>query len=207
MRAIDRRTFLRAGATVPAGVSLAAQSAIGQSPGIAAASANRFVPPGAECKVAFVADHHYWPGHMENWGGGGQITSNSDRRMPDLAEVLNAERPDLSIHAGDVISAGGSFFPTPEEYDKQLAFEKALFDRLSHPFMPLVGNHEMREGHYSSDKQLADWTRLFGPLHRSQDIKGWRFVGLNCLLPNPDNRYGRGDNYGNVYGLGEAQMD
>jgi hypothetical protein len=27
------------------------------------------------------------------------------------------------------------------------------------------------------------------------------------LLPNPDQRYGRGDNYGNVYGLGETQMD
>ena len=32
------------------------------------------------------------------------MTSLSDRKMPDLAEMLNAERPDLSIHAGDVIS-------------------------------------------------------------------------------------------------------
>jgi hypothetical protein len=206
MQNINRRTFLRAGAAVPAGVSLS-QAVNGQSAGTTPVSTSRFVPPGAECKVAFVADHHYWPGHMENWGGGGQITSNSDRRMPDLAEVLNTERPDLSIHAGDVISAGGSFFPTPEEYDKQLAFEKALYNRLSHPFMPLVGNHEMREGHYASEKQLAAWTQLFGPLHRHQDLKGWRFIGVNCLLPNPDQRYGRGDNYGNVYGLGAAQME
>jgi hypothetical protein len=45
-----------------------------------------------------VSDHHYWPGHLENWGNGSQITSKTDRRMPDLAEVLNEEQPGLSIH-------------------------------------------------------------------------------------------------------------
>ena len=93
---------------------------------------NNFIPEGAECKVAFITDHHYWPDHPKNWGGGSQQTSHSNERMLDLIETLNAEAPDVSVHGGDVISAGGAFFPPPDEYRKQLAFEKRLFDNLNH---------------------------------------------------------------------------
>lgn len=166
-----------------------------------------FVPAGAEARVAFVTDHHYWPNHSENWGNGSQITSSSDRRMPDLAEVLNRERPDFSVHAGDVISAGGSFYPTPEEYQRQLAFEKSFFSKLNHPNMALVGNHETLEAHYDNDQQLGDWMKHFGDPYRHHDVKGWRLIGLNSMLANPKQQYGPGDNYGNVYGLGAKQME
>ncbi len=108
--------------------------------------------------------------------------------MPDLVEALNEERPDLSIHAGDVISAGGSFFPPPEEYGRQLAFAKQFYGGLSHPHMPLPGNHEISGPPYVSDTQLESWSRHFGAPYRGHDLKGWRFVGVNCLLPNPDGR-------------------
>lgn len=162
-----------------------------------------FVPTGAECKVAFVSDHHYWPGHLENWGDGSQITTNTDRRMPDLVEALNEEHPDLSIHAGDVISAGGSFFPPSEEYGRQLAFAKRFYGGLSHSHMPLLGNHEIPEPPYVSDTQLESWSRHFGVPYRYHDLKGWRVIGVNCLLPNPDGRYGRGD----VFGLDPVQFE
>jgi hypothetical protein len=203
-----RRTFLGAAGATFRGLPFAQRTSLGQS---AASSATvydgRFVPDGADCKVAFVSDHHYWPGHLENWGGGGQITTSTERRMPDLAAVLNEEQPGLSLHGGDVISAGGSFFPPPEEYARQLSFAQEFYKRLSHPFVPMLGNHETLESAYNNEEQLEAWKRHFGPLHRYHDLKGWRFVAVNCLLPNPKSRYGRGDNYGNVFGLDAAQME
>lgn len=195
--AIRRRSFLQVcGATLAA--PLAASGPVIYS--------GQFVPPGAACKVAFVSDHHYWPNHTENWGNGAQITTNTDRRMPDLAAALNAEQPALSIHGGDVISAGGSFFPPPEEYTRQLAFADDFYLRLKHRYLPMLGNHETAEPYYENERQLDTWTRHFGPPYRHRDVSGWRFIGLNSLLPNPDVRYGKGNVYRNVFGLDPQQM-
>lgn len=196
---IGRRTFLRIGGAALAAPPLCSQTAVlYDSP---------FVPEGAACKFAFAADHHYWPGHLENWGGGAQITTSTDKRMPDLAEALNAERPGLSVHAGDVISAGASFFPPPEEYARQLKFTQDFYRRLSHPSLPLLGNHETLEGFYESEQQLEAWVRSFGPPYRYHDLNGWRIIGLNCLLPNPKARQGPGGRYRDVFGLDPAQLD
>jgi hypothetical protein len=206
-KSIGRRGFLQSWSAAVAAVPLTSAAMAQQAPTAGnVLYESEFVPEGAESRVAFVTDHHYWPNHLENWGGGSQITSSSDRRMPDLAEVLNRERPDFSVHAGDVISAGGSFYPTPEEYAKQLAFEKSLFSKLKHPSMALVGNHETLDPHYDSDRKLDDWVKNFGAPYRHHDVKGWRLVGLNSMLANPNQQYGPGDNYGNVYGLGAKQM-
>jgi hypothetical protein len=188
---IRRRAFVR-------GAGMLAMTAFGQTGSGSVVYDGRFVPEGAACKFAFVNDHHYWPDHKENWGGGAQITSNTNRRMPDLAAVLNEERPDLSVHAGDVISAGGSFYPTPSEYAKQLAFAADLYKRLAHPHIPMIGNHETLEGVYERAAQLAPWSRLFGAPYRSQDLKGWRIIALHSLIPNPG---GTRD----VYGIDAAQ--
>ncbi len=207
-RFIGRRSFLKLGAAALTVSSIPARTGLAQpQPDGEIIYAGRFVPEGAECRIAFVSDHHYWPGNLENWGGGSQITTNCERRMPDLIQVLNEERPDLSVHGGDVISGGGAFFPPPEEYARELAFAKRFYDGLAHPFMPLIGNHEIPEAHYSGDSQLASWSRLFGAPYRHHDLKGWRIIGLNCLLPNLNGRYGRGDSYGNVFGIDDAQFD
>lgn len=168
---------------------------------------NNFVPDGAVCKIAFITDHHYWPDHPKNWGGGSQQTSHSNERMLDLIEVLNAEAPDVSVHGGDVISAGGAFFPPPDEYRKQLAFEKRLFDNLNHHVMPAIGNHETLEGHYTSESQLQEWINHFGNPYQSHDVNGWRMITLNSLLPNPNDEHGRGNVYRNSFGIDDRQMD
>ena len=132
--ALGRRSLLKMGtavlATPLAGAAAEAQpgSSPAATPGTQVFRA-QLVPDGADCRLALVSDQHWWPEHRENWGGGAQMTSLSDRKMPDLAEMLNAERPDVSIHAGDVISAAGSFFPTPAEYAKQLAFAKRFYGK------------------------------------------------------------------------------
>jgi Calcineurin-like phosphoesterase len=201
---IDRRSFLKLSSALLTASSFPRRIASPQTAdtGNVVYSAG-FVPPGADCKVAFVCDHHYWPGHLENWGDGSQITTSTDRRMPDLVEVLNEERPDLSIHAGDVISAGDSFYPPPEEYSRQLAFAKRFYSGLAHPCMPLLGNHEILEPRYVGEAQLEAWSRNFGPPYRYHDLQGWRFVGINCLLANPQGRYGHGE----VFGLDPAQFE
>jgi hypothetical protein len=166
----------------------------------------KLVPDGAVCRLALVADHHYWPEHKENWGGGAQLTSLSDRRMPDLAATLNALKPDLSIHAGDVISAAGSFHPTADVYTKQLDFQARFMKSLTHPCIATIGNHETLEAHYASHDQLAAWSQRFGAPFREHDVKGWRFLTLNPMVPNAGHRHGAGDGFGNVYGLDDEQL-
>lgn len=166
----------------------------------------KLVPDGAVCRLALVADHHYWPEHKENWGGGAQITSLSDRRMPDLAATLNALKPDLSVHAGDVISAAGSFHPTAEAYTKQLDFQARFMKSLTHPCIATIGNHETLEAHYASHDQLAAWSQRFGKPFREHDVKGWRFLTLNPMVPNAGHSHGAGDGFGNVYGLDDEQL-
>ncbi len=207
-RGINRRSFLKLGAAALTASGIRTSSTSTRQPlGDEILYTGRFVPDGAECRIAFVCDHHYWPNHLENWGGGSQITTNCGRRMPDLIQVLNEEHPDLSIHAGDVISAGGAFFPPPEEYAKQLDFAKRFYAGLTHPFIPLTGNHETLEPQYVGDAQLRSWSRLFGAPYRYHDLKGWRMIGLNSMLPNLNGRYGKGDSYGNVYGIDDVQLE
>lgn len=206
---LNRRSLLKLGAAMLASpvvrTDAAQPAAAGGDPASEVFRA-RFVPDGAEVRLAFVSDQHWWPGHLENWGGGAQITSLSDRKMPDLAEMLNAERPDLSIHAGDVISAAGSFFPTPDEYAKQLAFAKRFYGLLDHPHVATVGNHETLEAHYETHRQLDAWRRHFGDPYREHDHGSWRFLTVNPMLPNPGRTLGPGDGYGNYYGLDDEQL-
>jgi hypothetical protein len=184
----------------------AAQAGTGQAAAGTRLFSAKLVPDGAVCRLALVADHHYWPEHKENWGGGAQLTSLSDRRMPDLAATLNALKPDLSIHAGDVISAAGSFHPTADAYTKQLDFEARFMKSLTHPCIATIGNHETLEAHYASHDQLAAWSQRFGAPFREHDVKGWRFLTLNPMMPNAAHRHGTGDGFGNVYGLDDEQL-
>jgi hypothetical protein len=202
---MNRRTFLKSSSTAVVAAALGGRLPVGFAGGAdSPVFVARLVPEGAEAVVAFASDHHYWPDHPENWGGGAQITSNCDRRMPDFIEVLNAEHPDVSVHAGDVISAGGSFFPPPEEYAKQLAFAKQFYAGLNHPVMPLIGNHETLEAKVSTNAQFEPWVKHFGPAYRVADLKGWRIIGLNCIFPTSESGAGAGE--ANPYGLDRVQF-
>ena len=210
---IDRRTVLKLGTAMLAAPVLneaanADAAPVAQAVAVAGKQlfSAKLVPDGAVCRLALVADHHYWPEHKENWGGGAQLTSLSDRRMPDLAATLNALKPDLSIHAGDVISAAGSFHPTADAYTKQLDFEARFMKSLTHPCIATIGNHETLEAHYASHDQLAAWSQRFGAPFREHDVKGWRFLTLNPMVPNAGHRHGAGDGFGNVYGLDDEQL-
>ncbi|MFC1543253.1 metallophosphoesterase family protein [Candidatus Neomarinimicrobiota bacterium] len=193
---IDRRTFLKNSALLVA-VALAFGKlgpvlAQGNSSIIYSSD---FVPEGASCKLAFVCDHHYWPDHLKDWGGGSQQVRHSRERMHDLIETLNNEAVDVSIHGGDVIDAGVSFYPTAEEYQKQLVFEKEMIDGFNHLAIPVIGNHETFPADYTSLSDFDQWSRYFGPIYRFHDIGGYRLITINTFLP------------GNVSGLDDVQME
>lgn len=164
---------------------------------------SEFVPDGYSCKLAFVADHHYWPDHSKNWGGGTQITRQSEERMLDLVECLNTEGVDVSVHGGDIIDSGSAFRPPFAEYIKQLDFEKRFVDSLDHHAIPMVGNHETPEASYEKETDLRYWKERFGQIYRFFDIGGWRLVALSSLIPNQDKKQNRGY----IYGIDEKQMN
>ncbi|MBN1290779.1 MAG: metallophosphoesterase [Candidatus Latescibacteria bacterium] len=145
--------------------------------------ASDFIPDGYSCKLAFIADHHYWPNHYKNWGA--KQFRHTEERMRDLVETLNNETPDISIHGGDVIDAGTAFVPPYDEYIKQLNYEKEMLNGLIHPAIPIIGNHEVPDAYYESESELDEWKKRFGPLYRFTDINGWRLVCLNTMSPNP----------------------
>lgn len=163
---------------------------------------SEFVPEGACFKLAFVADHHYWPDHLKNWGRGTQQTRHSKERMLDLIETLNTEAPDVSVHGGDVINGGRAFEPPFDEYIKQLDFEKKFLDGLKHKAIPMVGNHELPDILYEDESELRFWKERFGSLYTFFDINGWRLIFLNSMIPNPGKKY----NKGVVYGLDKSQL-
>ena len=205
----SRRKFLKTGALMAVSASFAGKVKYSYSKeknqGVKNDSttlfSSDFVPEGSSLKLAFVADHHYWPNHFKNWGA--KQFRHTKERMYDLIETLNSETPDISIHGGDVIDAGTAFEPPLGEYIKQLDFEKEMLDALQHPSIPIVGNHEVPDARYESESELARWKERFGPLYDFLDIKGWRLVWLNNMIPNPGNIYGSGP----IYGIDDSQLN
>lgn len=163
---------------------------------------SEFVPDGFSCKIAFVADHHYWPNHMRNWGNGVQQTRQTEERMLDLVECLNLENLDASIHGGDVIDSGSAFYPPLEEYIKQLDFEKSFLDSLNHHAIPMVGNHDVPDALYEDESELRFWKERFGQVYRFLDVMDWRLVFLNIMLPNLGEKHGKE----NLYGIDKGQL-
>lgn len=164
--------------------------------------ATDFVPAGYSLKLAFVADHHYWPDHPADWGGGTQATRQSEARMLDLVECLNSADVDISIHGGDVIDAGSAFNPPPDEYQKQLLFKERFLKSLDHTSIPMAGNHEIPYARFRDNTELDLWRKRFGPAYRYLDQAGWRMIALFPLIPNTTGRFGGS----NIYGLDEKQV-
>ena len=202
----SRRTFLQTGllsAAIPVSLGILNVSCTGEdTPGIGVIEptilySSDFIPGGFSCKLAFVADHHYWPNHYKNWGS--KQFRHTEERMRDLIVTLNDEAPDLSIHGGDVIDAGTAFMPPLDEYIEQLDYEKKFIDAFDHPAIPIVGNHEVPDAYYESESELDRWKERFGSLYRYTDINGWRLVCLNTMVPDPGGERP-------VYGIDDVQL-
>jgi 3',5'-cyclic AMP phosphodiesterase CpdA len=99
-----------------------------------------------------------------------------------LVDEVNALRPDLVIHSGDVSFNG----PVCEA---DLSFARAELERFEAPWRIIPGNHDVGEAPRHSrldqpltDARLAAWKRQFGPLWWAEDVAHWRIVGLDTSL-------------------------
>ncbi|MGH7046688.1 MAG: metallophosphoesterase family protein [Stellaceae bacterium] len=100
-----------------------------------------------------------------------------------LAGWIEAARPDLVIHTGDVTVDGAGV-------EDDLAYAAALIEGLGRRCLAVPGNHDVGEAGRPSqpvtDERLARWRRHFGPDRWIEDIGpgagGWRLIGLDALI-------------------------
>ncbi|WP_420963542.1 metallophosphoesterase family protein [Brucella sp. IR073] len=119
-------------------------------------------------KIVQITDTHFSPNkpHFNgNW--------------EPLAEWIEAERPDLVIHTGDLTVDGA-------DREDDIAFSLDLMRQVSAPVLIVPGNHDV--GHLPGSHQPVDavrlerWRRLAGPDYWAEDAGDWRLIGLNSLL-------------------------
>lgn len=132
-------------------------------------------------KVIQITDTHFSPSKTHfnnNWA--------------PLLEWLEAEKPDLIIHTGDLTIDGA-------DQVEDITFSLKLMRQASAPMLIVPGNHDV--GHLPGSHQTVNQTRLnrwnhhVGSDRFIQDVDGWRLIGFNSLV------LGRGDE------LEEEQLD
>ncbi|GGA86357.1 phosphohydrolase [Brucella endophytica] len=119
-------------------------------------------------KIVQITDTHFSPNkpHFnDNW--------------EPLASWIEAERPDLVIHTGDLTVDGAN-------REDDIAFSLDQMRQISAPVLIVPGNHDV--GHLPGSHQpvdplrLARWRGLAGPDYWAEDAGDWRLIGLDSLL-------------------------
>jgi 3',5'-cyclic AMP phosphodiesterase CpdA len=92
---------------------------------------------------------------------------------------IEAQKPDLIIHGGDVTVDGAD-----DEAD--FAYCAGLFASLPAPVLAVPGNHDVGEPRHPHQpvnaERLSRWRRYLGGDYWTHDIEGWRLMGLNSQL-------------------------
>lgn len=106
---------------------------------------------------------------LENWGR--------------LVAHVNALKPDLVIHTGDVSFEGA-------EYEAQLERASARLQEIDCESLAIPGNHDVGETTSAaaalepdvSAERIERFAAHFGQSRFSRDLDSWRLVGINALL-------------------------
>lgn len=100
-----------------------------------------------------------------------------------LVEHINARKPDLVIHTGDVSFEGA-------EHEAQLKRASAHLGEIDCESIAIPGNHDVGEAPGSSfgmepeisAENCERFAAHFGQQRFSRDVGAWRLVGINALL-------------------------
>jgi len=119
-------------------------------------------------RIIQISDTHLSPGKRhfaDNWA--------------PLAASIGAEQCDLVIHTGDVTVDGAGI-------EEDLRYAAELMLRLGIRFRAVPGNHDIGDaGHpYQpvTDERLARWRAHFGPDRWTEDVEGFRLIGIDAML-------------------------
>lgn len=102
---------------------------------------------------------------------------------PPLAQWIEAQRPDLVIHTGDVTIDGAGV-------EADLSYAAGLLRELGVRVLAVPGNHDVGDARHRrqpvNDERLARWRAYFGADRWIEDVgenaAGWRLVGFDALL-------------------------
>jgi 3',5'-cyclic AMP phosphodiesterase CpdA len=126
----------------------------------------------ANLRVAFVSDSHL-----------SRTTPEAQSNWDAVLAHLDADRPNLVIHVGDLTLDGAH-----EERD--LADARRQLDRLPVPWRAVPGNHDIGdnprphqpEGEAVDDDRRHRWLDLIGPDWWSARLDGWTIVAVDAQL-------------------------
>ena len=98
---------------------------------------------------------------------------------PPLRDWIARQDADLIVHTGDVTVDGA-------DHEEDLAHCAGLLQGLGVPLLCVPGNHDVGEAGHAhqpvDDARIARWRRHFGHDWWSQDVGGWRLIGLDSML-------------------------
>jgi 3',5'-cyclic AMP phosphodiesterase CpdA len=98
---------------------------------------------------------------------------------PPLRDWIARQDADLIVHTGDVTVDGA-------DHEEDLAHCAGLLQGLGVPVLCVPGNHDVGEAGHAhqpvDDARIARWRRHFGHDWWSQDVDGWRLIGLDSML-------------------------
>jgi len=114
----------------------------------------------SDTHLSLVADHF-----IGNW--------------PPLAAWIEAEKPDLVIHTGDLTMDGA-------DRVEDLRYAAALLQGLTAPVRAVPGNHDVGDARDAKQPvdaaRLAQWRAEIGDDRWFVDLGRWRLIGLDALL-------------------------
>ncbi len=117
------------------------------------------------------------------------------RYIEMAVEDLNRIRPDAVLSIGDMIQG---YTRSVEQWDREVAEYRAITDRLTMPFYPLAGNHEVVSGTRNrQDLTFQErYQQTFAPLYYAVEFD----LASVVVLYSDDPTFGSG------FGIGEAQL-
>lgn len=109
-------------------------------------------------------------------------TPEADRNWSAVLRHIDAVRPDLVIHVGDV-TVDGAHRPN------ELGLARQRLDQIPVPWRVVPGNHDVGDnpsaeaaGDDVTSGRVAEWDRVFGADHWRADLDAWRLLGVDAQL-------------------------